>query len=129
MCSQFAGRFGLEGFLGGGCSSAVEGATRDSNSDSPTCIGGRLAIRVGWSPGLGGLHALGDSRWCMGGKAGDDGDVLGRRRWVESSDLCSDPPVVTLDGAGGLCGPGVYSPVTLTFVFIYITAPPPPRCW
>ena len=66
---------------GDSCSSAAAaGTTRDSNSESPTCIGGRLAIRVGWSPGLGGLHALGDSRWCMGGKVGDDGDVLGRRR-------------------------------------------------
>ena len=54
-----------------------EVATRDSNSESPTCIGGGLGIRVGWSPELGGLFGLGDPRRFMGGRVGDEDDVLG----------------------------------------------------
>ena len=57
MFSQFAGLFGFgslrvsgDSLCDAGCSSASEAAavsTRDSNSESPTCIGGRFCIRVG----------------------------------------------------------------------------------
>ena len=67
MCSQFAGRFGLEVFRGDGCSSAVGLATRDSNSESRACIGGRLGIWVGWTPKLGGLRGDEDSLPWMEG--------------------------------------------------------------
>ena len=70
MFSQFIGLFGFgslrecgECFWGGACPSAAAAvATRDSNSESPTCIGEGLGIRVGWSPELGGLFGLGDPR-------------------------------------------------------------------
>jgi len=83
IVNQFAGLFGFgslrvsgECLWDGDCSSvAAAGATRDSNSESPTC--GRLGILVAWSMELGGLCGLGDSRRCMGGKAGDGGDLLG----------------------------------------------------
>ena len=74
---------GFTGFVSeflcdGGCSSvSAAGATRDSNSESPTCIGGGLDIRVVWSPELGGFFGLGDPRRFMGGRAGDGDDVLG----------------------------------------------------
>ena len=86
MFSQFAGLVGLgnlrecgECFWDDACSSAVAAVvTRDSNSESPTCIGGGLGIRVGWLPELGGLFGLGDPRLFMGGRAGDEGDVSGK---------------------------------------------------
>ena len=58
------------------CSSAAPAvATRDSNSESPTCIGGGLGIRDGWSPELGGLFGLEGPRQFMGGRAGDEDGV------------------------------------------------------
>ena len=56
--AQLEGQFGLwyRWARGGGSSVTLVSAavTRDSNSESPTCIGGGLGIRVGWSPELGG---------------------------------------------------------------------------
>jgi hypothetical protein len=42
-------------------------ATRDSNSESRTCIGGRLDIWVGWSRELRGLRGDGESLPWMEG--------------------------------------------------------------
>jgi len=61
-------------------SAAAAVVTRDSNSESPTCIGGGLGIRVGGSPELGGLFGLGVPRRFMGGRAGDEGDVSKKGR-------------------------------------------------
>ena len=82
ICSQLAGKFGLIGVRGDSCSSveAAAVATRDSNLESPTCIGGGLGIRDGWSPELGGLFGLEGPRRFMGGRAGDEGDVSRKGR-------------------------------------------------
>ena len=77
-----AGRSGFRDLRGRGCTSAADKfprdgcssvSTRDSNSESRTCIGGRLGIWVGWTPKLGGLRWFGGVGPLMGGRAGNVG--------------------------------------------------------
>ena len=89
-------------------------ATRD-NSESRTCIGGRLDISTGWSSMFGGLREDGDSRRWVAGRpmSGRWGDGVG---WFVGLGDCRGLRVAlswsggSLVGGGGGCvsvGPGV----------------------